>query len=254
MIAGTQPSFRVTADVNLPIDDASAFRVAAMGQYVDSTRDVMQNHDYGVAPSLSLRDGHADRDHPRGLADAQQRHARLRIAAGQRRARGGQSQELLRRHRRPDAAGRRQPQRNDHPQGRGERHAAQPDVLLALQDRRAGVRSEQCRHAVADGRLHGVPGGEPEQHHRLAALVAVRRDRQSRPRDHRFIALQPDGRHHRIPDRRVPASADRRPGARPRHERHAELHAQHPGQSEQLLSARCRSSTRCTRRRPASPP
>ena len=52
VIAGTQPSFRATTDVNLPIDDASAFRVAAMGQYVDSTRDVMQNHDYGVAPSL----------------------------------------------------------------------------------------------------------------------------------------------------------------------------------------------------------
>ena len=145
-----------------------------------------------------LRDGHGDRDHPRRLADAQQRHARLRAAAGQRRARGGRSQDLLRRHRRPDAAGRHQPQRNDHPQGRGERHAAQPDVLLALQDRRAGVRPEQRRHAIAGGRLHGVSGGELEQHHRLAALVAVRRDRQSRPRDHRFIALQPDGRHHRI--------------------------------------------------------
>jgi catecholate siderophore receptor len=49
---GTQPLGRVTADYNQPIDDTSAFRVALMGQYVHSTRDVMQNHDYGIAPSL----------------------------------------------------------------------------------------------------------------------------------------------------------------------------------------------------------
>jgi catecholate siderophore receptor len=59
VIGGTQPSFRVTTDVNLPIDDASAFRIAAMGQDVHSTRDVMQNHDYGVAPSLSFGRGAA---------------------------------------------------------------------------------------------------------------------------------------------------------------------------------------------------
>src|SRR5215470_10825874 len=50
--AGTQPSVRATADVNQPFADNSAFRIAAMGQKVDSTRDVMTNKDYGVAPSL----------------------------------------------------------------------------------------------------------------------------------------------------------------------------------------------------------
>ena len=39
-------------DFNQPIDDASAFRIAAMGQNVHSTRDVMHNEDYGAAPSL----------------------------------------------------------------------------------------------------------------------------------------------------------------------------------------------------------
>ena len=53
VMTGPQPTFRVTTDVNLPIDASSAFRVAAMGQDVHSTRDVMQNHDYGAAPSIS---------------------------------------------------------------------------------------------------------------------------------------------------------------------------------------------------------
>ena len=51
---GTQPTFRVTGDLNQPIDGTSALRIAAMGQDVHSTRDVMQNHDYGIAPSLSF--------------------------------------------------------------------------------------------------------------------------------------------------------------------------------------------------------
>jgi len=49
---GTQPSLRLTADVNQPISENAAFRIAAMGQNVDSTRDVMTYRDYGVAPSL----------------------------------------------------------------------------------------------------------------------------------------------------------------------------------------------------------
>ena len=43
---------RGTADFNQPIDGTSAFRLAAMAQDVHSTRDVMENQDYGVAPSL----------------------------------------------------------------------------------------------------------------------------------------------------------------------------------------------------------
>ena len=49
---GTQPSVRATADANQPIGDTSAFRIAAMAQDVHSTRDVMENQDYGVAPAI----------------------------------------------------------------------------------------------------------------------------------------------------------------------------------------------------------
>src|SRR4051812_25616149 len=50
--AGTQPSLRTTVDVNKPLSATSAVRVAAMAQDVSSTRDVMKNRDYGLAPSL----------------------------------------------------------------------------------------------------------------------------------------------------------------------------------------------------------
>jgi catecholate siderophore receptor len=50
--AGSSPSLRLTADINRPLSDTSAFRVAMMGQEVDSTRDVMENRDFGIAPSL----------------------------------------------------------------------------------------------------------------------------------------------------------------------------------------------------------
>jgi catecholate siderophore receptor len=49
---GTNDFYRVTADFNRPLSDTSAFRVALMGQKVHTTRDVMYNEDYGVAPSL----------------------------------------------------------------------------------------------------------------------------------------------------------------------------------------------------------
>ena len=52
VFGGTQPSARATVDFNQPIDDTSAFRIAAMGQNVHSTRDVMHNEDYGAAPSM----------------------------------------------------------------------------------------------------------------------------------------------------------------------------------------------------------
>ncbi|HTQ76560.1 MAG TPA: TonB-dependent siderophore receptor [Burkholderiales bacterium] len=49
---GTQPSLRATADLDTPLSPTSALRIAVMAQDVDSTRDAMQNKDYGVAPSL----------------------------------------------------------------------------------------------------------------------------------------------------------------------------------------------------------
>ena len=49
---GTTPLLRVTADVNQPLSETSAFRVALMGQNVHSSRDVMKNENYGIAPSV----------------------------------------------------------------------------------------------------------------------------------------------------------------------------------------------------------
>lgn len=48
----TNGSMRATADVNHKLSDTSAFRAAAMTQYYRSTRDVMENKDCGIAPSL----------------------------------------------------------------------------------------------------------------------------------------------------------------------------------------------------------
>lgn len=49
---GTQPMVRVTADINQPMSESSAVRVALMGQDVHSSRDVMKNENYGIAPSV----------------------------------------------------------------------------------------------------------------------------------------------------------------------------------------------------------
>ncbi|HEY2818038.1 MAG TPA: TonB-dependent siderophore receptor [Casimicrobiaceae bacterium] len=54
MTVGTQPSVRGTVDYNRQIGDTSAFRIAAMVQDVDSTRDVMTYKDYGAAPSIAF--------------------------------------------------------------------------------------------------------------------------------------------------------------------------------------------------------
>ena len=52
--AGTQPSLRATGDINQPLSPTAALRVAVMAQDVQSTRDVMENRDYGLAPSLRM--------------------------------------------------------------------------------------------------------------------------------------------------------------------------------------------------------
>ncbi len=50
--AGTNDYYRSTLDLNRPLSETSAFRVAAFGQDVQSTRDVVHDKDWGVAPSL----------------------------------------------------------------------------------------------------------------------------------------------------------------------------------------------------------
>ncbi|MGM9489118.1 TonB-dependent receptor [Ideonella sp. YS5] len=52
LTVGTDDYYRTTADLNRQLSDSSAFRVAAFGQSVQSTRDVTKNDDYGVAPSV----------------------------------------------------------------------------------------------------------------------------------------------------------------------------------------------------------
>jgi catecholate siderophore receptor len=49
---GTSDYYRGTVDVNHPLSDTSAFRMAMMGQSIHTTRNVMSNKDYGFAPSL----------------------------------------------------------------------------------------------------------------------------------------------------------------------------------------------------------
>ena len=50
---GTAPTYRVTGDLNSPMSDTSAVRISLMGQDAHSTRDVMENKDYGAAPTAS---------------------------------------------------------------------------------------------------------------------------------------------------------------------------------------------------------
>lgn len=49
---GTNDFYRSTVDVNHPLSETSAVRIAAFGQDTKSTRDVVYNKDWGVAPSL----------------------------------------------------------------------------------------------------------------------------------------------------------------------------------------------------------
>jgi catecholate siderophore receptor len=52
MTAGTGDTYRIQADLNQALSDTSAARVAVFGQDARSTRDVVRNGDWGVAPSI----------------------------------------------------------------------------------------------------------------------------------------------------------------------------------------------------------
>lgn len=51
---GTDDLYRATLDVNRPLSETSAVRVSAFGQDVQSTRDVVENKDHGLAAGLRL--------------------------------------------------------------------------------------------------------------------------------------------------------------------------------------------------------
>jgi catecholate siderophore receptor len=52
LAVGTDDYYRTTADFNRPLSETSAFRVAAFAQDIKSTRDVVHDKDWGVAPSF----------------------------------------------------------------------------------------------------------------------------------------------------------------------------------------------------------
>jgi catecholate siderophore receptor len=56
---GTDDYYRATLDVDRRLSDTSAVRVAAFGQDLKSTRDVVRNQDFGIAPSVRLGIGTA---------------------------------------------------------------------------------------------------------------------------------------------------------------------------------------------------
>jgi catecholate siderophore receptor len=49
---GTDDRYRTTADINQPLSDTSAARLNVFGQDMQSTRNVLENKDYGIAPSV----------------------------------------------------------------------------------------------------------------------------------------------------------------------------------------------------------
>jgi catecholate siderophore receptor len=49
---GTNDHYRTTLDLDRAMSDTSAFRVNAFAQDIGSTRDVMKNKDYGIAPEV----------------------------------------------------------------------------------------------------------------------------------------------------------------------------------------------------------
>lgn len=49
---GSDDRYRSTVDLNHQLSDTSAFRINAFGQDMGSSRDVMKNKDYGIAPEL----------------------------------------------------------------------------------------------------------------------------------------------------------------------------------------------------------
>jgi catecholate siderophore receptor len=51
---GMDAYYRGTLDMNRPLSETAAFRVAALAQTSDSTRDVVESERYGFAPSLRL--------------------------------------------------------------------------------------------------------------------------------------------------------------------------------------------------------
>ena len=197
---GTQPSLRITADLNQPLADTSAFRIAVMAQDVHSTRDVMENKDYGIAPSLRFGIGTPTEVTLSALLSHNNDMPDYGLPPVNGAPGAGGPPQLLRPDRRPHDPGRRPVHRQVDHKLDSETTLRNQTQYARLRDRRARIGAEQRRHRHGR-RLHGLSRHQPGQHHHPAAVAAVRRARQPRPRHHRHFALQPDRPHHRIPDR-----------------------------------------------------
>ena len=199
----------------------------------------MENQDYGIAPSLRFGIGTPTEVTLNALAHAQPRHAGLRAAAGQRRAgarstaRTSTARPTTGRSRTSSTSTRRSAHRFT-----PKRHAAQPDAVLALHGSTRASRDRTTSARVDQRRLHGVSGDEPRQHDAAAA-----RRRCSSASAATTATITDTSLYNQtdliteFADRRDPASADRRAGARPGHEQHAELLAQHPGNPNNYFRA-----------------
>ncbi|WP_087721824.1 TonB-dependent receptor [Pandoraea sp. PE-S2T-3] len=51
---GTNDRYRTSFDFNHPLSDTAAFRINGFAQDIHTTRDVMSNQDFGIAPTLKL--------------------------------------------------------------------------------------------------------------------------------------------------------------------------------------------------------
>lgn len=56
---GTESYYRMSADLNQPLGESAAFRIAAFGHANESTRDIVESERHGVAPSLRFGIGKA---------------------------------------------------------------------------------------------------------------------------------------------------------------------------------------------------
>ena len=199
--AGTQPSVRVTADVNQAIDATSAYRIAAIAQDVHSTRDVMKYRDYGVAPSVRFGIGtptevtlnalltHYDDMPDYGLPPVNGGPA----AVNRKNFYGATDDRTIQEVANLNAT---------------ISHKFTPDVMLRNQTqyshyrinaRESGPNNVGTR--IAGGRLHRISRRQSGQQHDAAARFALCRHRQPRPGHHRFVDLQPDRPDHAVPDR-----------------------------------------------------
>ena len=143
---GTDDRYRSTGDVNQQLTDTSAIRVNAFGQSLGSTRDVMKNKDYGIAPALRFGIGTPTEDHAVRADPAQPRHARLRRAAAERPPGAGADEHVLWPDRRPHRS------RTCRRFTAAIKHKFTDDLTLRNQTQYSALDDRRARNRAASGR------------------------------------------------------------------------------------------------------